>query len=226
MLQNVNHVITVAEPHEAWFNKMNYSKVTLVRNCKQIINNTYSPTSNNSFTITYIGGLNKVRFITEAIEVCSNLDGVYLKIAGSGVIEDAVKKLSESIENVDFLGKIPMNKVLSETCSSDAVLCVLDPSQPNNQVGPPNKIFEAMVCGRPVIATKGIYSGNLIEKLNMGLAINYCKEDLKNAIILLRDDKKLRERLGRNALKAALSEHNWSNQERKLLQVYNELNNK
>jgi glycosyltransferase involved in cell wall biosynthesis len=226
LLQNVNHVITVAEPHKEWFNKMNYSKVTLVRNCKRIVKNTYSPSSNNNFTITYIGGLNKVRFITEAIEVCSTLDGIYLKIAGFGVIEDTVKKLSASISNVEFVGKIPMNKVLSETCSSDVVLCVLDPSQPNNQVGPPNKIFEAMVCGRPVIATKGIYSGNLVEKLDMGLTINYCKKDLKNAIIRLRDDKKLRERLGRNALKAAIREYTWDNQERNLLQVYNELNNK
>ena len=74
------------------------------------------------------------------------------------------------------------------------------------------------------IATRGIYSGNLVEELDMGLTINYCKEELRKAITRLRDDKELRERLGRNALKAAVSEYNWANQEKKLLNIYKELN--
>jgi len=46
---------------------------------------------------------------------------------------------------------------------------------------------------------------------------------LKEAIIKLRDDPELRERLGRNALKAAITKYNWERQEEKLLELYSDI---
>ena len=43
---------------------------------------------------------------------------------------------------------------------------------------------------------------------------------MKEAIIKLRDSPELRERLGRNALKAAITKYNWQKQEEKLLELY------
>jgi len=116
-----------------------------------------------------------------------------------------------------------MGKVIPETCKGDVILCMLNPNNPNNLIGPPNKLFEAMVCGRPVIATKGTYSGNLVEKLNMGLAVKFNKKGLKDAIIKLRDEVKLREELGKNAFNAAIKEYNWESQEKKLIKIYENL---
>jgi glycosyltransferase involved in cell wall biosynthesis len=80
-----------------------------------------------------------------------------------------------------------------------------------------------MVCGRPIICTRGTYPGVFTEKEKCGLVTSYTKEDLKNAIIKLRDNPKLREELGRNALKAAIREYNWDKQEEKLLEIYEDL---
>ena len=46
------------------------------------------------------------------------------------------------------------------------------------------------------------------------------KEALKQAIVTLRDDAELRERLGRNALKAAITKHNWQAEQEKLFDLY------
>ncbi|HIE16940.1 MAG TPA: glycosyltransferase, partial [Dehalococcoidia bacterium] len=88
------------------------------------------------------------------------------------------------------------------------------------KIGMPNKLFEAMVCGRPIICTKGTYSGDFVEQEEIGLAVECNVEALKEAIIRLRDDPELRERLGRNALRAAISRYNWQNQEKRLLELY------
>jgi len=226
LIKYVDQIITVAEPHKEWFYKMGYKKVSLVRNCKDIQKKKYYPPSNKIFTIVYIGNLKNIRFIKEAVEVCQEIKNINLKIGGYGQLEDLLINYANKApyKNIEFMGKIPIENVINKTYASDAVLCVFDPSRPNNRVGPPNKIFEAMVCGRPVIATKGIYSGNLVEKINMGITINYNKKDFREAITLLRDNKKLREKFGKNALKAAITKFNWKNQEKQLLRVYKELN--
>jgi glycosyltransferase involved in cell wall biosynthesis len=88
-----------------------------------------------------------------------------------------------------------------------------------------NKQFEAMVCGRPIICARGTYSGEVTEQEEVGLTVEYTEEALKQAIIKLRDNHGLREKLGRNALEAAITKYNWQNEEVKLLELYKRLKN-
>ena len=46
---------------------------------------------------------------------------------------------------------------------------------------------------------------------------------MKKGIKRLRDDPELRERLGRNALSAAIKGYNWESQERVLLEIYSDI---
>ena len=133
-------------------------------------------------------------------------------------INTLMDKISTT-ENVDFIGRIPLENVLTITKKSDVVICMFNPKY-YVKIGLPNKVFESMICGRPIIVTKDTFSGKFVEKEKCGLIIPFTKEDLKKAIIELRDNLKLREGLGRNALNAAIMKYNWSNQEEKLLKIY------
>ncbi len=83
-----------------------------------------------------------------------------------------------------------------------------------------NKQFEAMVCGRPIITTKGTNPAKMTEKLKCGIIVDYNRNSVEEGIRKLRDNPELYEELGRNALKAAVEKYNWKNEERKLLGVY------
>ena len=112
--------------------------------------------------------------------------------------------------------------MIPKTIEADVVVCMVNPNDKNNKIALANKQFEAIVCGRPIICTKGTYSGDMTEKLKCGLVVDYNEIGLKDAIISLRDDKKLCEQLGKNALKASL-EYNWDAQKKKLIKLYEEL---
>jgi glycosyltransferase involved in cell wall biosynthesis len=224
MAPKADHVITVAEPHLEHFKKMGCRNVTLVRNCKHLTENEYRPTNNKVFTLVYIGGLNRSRFLVEAAEVCKGINGMAFRVAGFGQAESELRLLADQNPGrIEFLGKIPMERVVPETQRGDVILCMFDPSNLNNKIGPPNKIFEAMVAGRPVIATKDTYSGGLVVENGMGLAVGFDKQGLKEALVELKDNPGVVQGMGKNALKAASGEFNWTVQENRLLNVYKTL---
>lgn len=224
LIHFIDTLITADVGYANYFEKLG-EKPIIIRNCKDIITETYLPPKNDLFSVIYIGTLSKSRFFPDILSVAKKVNDVIFVIAGKKeALYEQVEDISNSIDNINFLGTIPIKEVIPRTIQSHIVICLFDPTNRLNQIGSPNKLFEAMVCGRPIIASKGTYSGKLVENLEIGLSIDFSKKSLIKAIKKLRDNPKLCEKLGKNALKAALMEYNWQKQKEKLIQVYEYLN--
>jgi len=226
IIKFADKIITVNDPLNDYFSKITKKSITIVMNCKCLQNTKYEPPSNKKFTLLYIGVLSKSRFLLELVEVVKKLSDIHLIIGGIGKkrYTQLLKNKCLESENIDFIGVVSADEVIPMTKKTDVVVCIFDPNNKNNQVGLPNKVFEAAVCGRPLIVTKDLYYEKVVvEKGKFGIAIEYTKEALKNAILKLKYDRLLCEKLGKNALKAAISEYNWVKQEKKLIKVYQDL---
>ena len=225
LIPYVNHVISTDEMQKRYLDAITDKPITLVMNCKPLQLDHYHPPDNEVFTVLYIGVLHKGRSIPLLIDAVEEMDGVKCVIGGVGPPEQvqAIADRCATARNSQFLGKVPMHDVMPLTFKADVAALILNPDDLNNRNSLANKQFEAMVCGRPIICTKGTYSGNLTEQEKVGLAVEYNKEALKEAIAMLRDGPELREQLGRNALQAALTKYNWETQKDKLLAVYDDL---
>jgi len=221
-IKDVDQIITVNEPLKKYFESISNHPVTIVMNAKEIKDIKYEPSKSKKLSLIYLGSLNDCRFLPEAIEVVREIPNVELIMGGIGKPEylKFLKEKCSKIKNINFIGTIPMEEVLPMTKKSDVIICMFDPKYRINKVGLPNKLFEAMVCGRPIICTKGIHSGDFVEKEKCGLAINYSTDELKKTIIRLRDNPKLCEELGKNGIDAAVKKYSWEKQEEKLLNVY------
>jgi glycosyltransferase involved in cell wall biosynthesis len=226
MVNHVDHIITVNGPLKEYFNSISKKPITVVMNCKDMISDTYKQPRNNVFTVSHIGNLHRRRLFPEIIDVLGGVDNIRFVIAakkGNMKLYQEVKKAASKYVNVDFLGEIPFDQVVPRTFEADVVLHSINPTY--GKVMTPNKLFEAMVCGRPIVSTKATYAGKMTEALQCGLVVEYNVSAFKEAIIKLRGDPALCEKLGRNALNAAKTKYNWRNMVKKLLNVYKDIFN-
>ena len=107
---------------------------------------------------------------------------------------------------------------------SDVLFCMFDPTSEIHRVGLPNKVFEAMSIGRPIMVTKGLYySKCFVEKENCGVSIPYTLEDVIKCLMYLAVDNSLCVTLGENGLNAAINKYNWNQEKNQLIKVYGDL---
>jgi glycosyltransferase involved in cell wall biosynthesis len=228
LIRRVDRIINVCEPQKRYFERITDKPISLIMNCKPLQSLEYqAPDNQGDFTLLYIGGLHQGRAVLMLVQAVRGLPGVQCIIRGTGRPNyvQALKEECSRTSNVTFSGRVPFEEVIPMTKKTNVSFCMLNPADPNSVIGMPNKLYEAMVCGRPLICTKGTYSGEVTEQEEAGLVVEYSEQALREAIIKLRDNPGLRERLGRSALKAAIDKYNWQKQEEKLIELYKSLQN-
>ena len=122
-----------------------------------------------------------------------------------------------------YLGVVPMAEVVPRTRAADVVHGMLDPSMRLFRLAAPNKFYEALVAGRPIVVSKGTWVGDEVEAAGCGVAVDFTKEALRDALRALATDPAARERMGRNALRLAQETYNWTRDEAALLEAYRRL---
>lgn len=218
-----DRVIAVNDAVKRYIDGVTHRPATLVRNCEDLAVPEYRRPPTGPFTILYVGTLHKSRFILPAIEVVGEMPDVRLTIGGSKALAAEVAASCARHPNTTYLGAVPNNRVLPLTLEAHLVLSMFDPSYRINQVGFPNKIYEAMAAGRPCLVTKGLAMSEVVERESCGLAIECSKDSFRTAVERLRADPALVTRLGQNGLQAAKREYNWDNEKKRLVQLYSEL---
>jgi glycosyltransferase involved in cell wall biosynthesis len=93
--------------------------------------------------------------------------------------------------------------------------------QIQHKYGMANKILEAVMCGLPIITN---IAHEIVKDTGCGVIVEYDNaEQIKKAIISLRDNPELRKRLGDSGRKAFLEKYNWTIMEEKLYKIYEDL---
>lgn len=129
-------------------------------------------------------------------------------------------------DNFTFTGWIDFNKIPDFLYNADIGILLLQPISKNNIMGIPNKLFDYMAAGIPIVACNYPNISKIINECNCGLLIdpsNYL--DIAKAIINLIENKEYSKKLGLNARNCFESIYNWEIMGTRLLNVYQEILN-
>lgn len=133
---------------------------------------------NNLFTLVYVGGFSEGRCLAELID--GGAKGYYnLNIAGYGAKEFVSKlELLKDCPNIRYYGKVDYTDGLRIMYNSDIVYAMYAKENPNHLFAAPNKYYESMFVGKPIITTKGIITADKVMKNNFGYCIDESLDDL------------------------------------------------
>ncbi|MEO0216687.1 MAG: glycosyltransferase [candidate division WOR-3 bacterium] len=180
---------------------------------------------NAKILITYIGSLDLSRALVPMIEAVKYQPDIQFLICGDGMQRKIVSELSAQIENVNYIGEIPLKMVPYFTAASDVIYYVLNEDSPIANYNAPNSLGFALITGKPMIASDMGDLGRVIRSTNCGILVKDSKvETLQEAILSLRQ-KNVRDELSRNALRAGKELYNWYHMEELLKKTYENIIN-
>lgn len=168
-------------------------------------------------------GINVQRGAEEAIEAMQYLDATILLIIGGGdilnILPDMVEKLHLE-QKVIFLPKQPFDRLIHFTRCADIGITLDKDTNINYRFSLPNKLFDYIHAGLPVLASHLEEVSNIIEHYQIGLLIE--SHDPKHIALKMQTmltDQKLRKTWKQNLSKAA-ADLNWENEEKILLEIF------
>lgn len=158
------------------------------------------------FNVIHFGSMgraNGLQFIIEAAK-CMKEKGdntVRFVFMGSGATEPEIKILAENygLDNVQFLGNHKMN-VVSEVvnCCDASITTFLN--LPVLKTNSPNKLFDSLSAGKPIIVNSAGWTKDLVEKEGCGFFVNPDNpEELASKLLEVKDDKEILKQWGEKA---------------------------
>lgn len=171
----------------------------------------------------YISNLGRERHVEELLQAVAQRPEVYLVVGGTGSSATAVAEYARKYSNILYLGFVQQSEVPRYTAACDLVYYGYDVNSPNAQYSAPNKLFEALAAGRPLLTANFGEIGAIVSGHNCGIILrDYSVQEILRGLDACGDAQRLTE-LKAAAARAGAGEYNWQAAERVLLGAYNEL---
>lgn len=213
-------------------------KIEIVSNCSDI--DRFSPAIDaglirkengweNKFILLHFGAMgraNGLEFLINAASMLKQKEDIQFVVIGDGseknrLIERA-KKLS--LNNIEFLGSIPKNRLPQFVAAADVSL-VIFADYPILEHNSANKFFDSLAAGKPVLLNYSGWQREVIEKANAGFG---CKQgdlnEFTSRLLFLYENRDQLQEMGRNAGTVAQEQFSRDVQAKKVLKVLENVN--
>ena len=168
-------------------------------------------------------GINIQRGAEELVQAMQYLDDCFLMIIGGGDVLPILKQMVVQLQITDrvrFFPRMPYQQMMAYTQLAELGFCLDKDTNLNYRFSLPNKLFDFIQAGVPIIASHLTEIEKIIRQYDLGLFIE--NHEPKTIAATIREglsDEVRREQWKQN-LAVAAQELCWENEEQKLLEIY------
>lgn len=178
--------------------------------------------------VLYQGGFSRDRGIEQLIDTLPSMPGVALVLTGYGYLDAELRARAAEpglAGRLRVLPAVPPSELLKWVASADVVAMPIQPTTLNHRLTTPNKLFEAMAAGVPVVASDLPGMEPIVRETGCGLLVDpsspiaiadACRQLLEASFA---ERTAWRER----ALRAAHDTYSWDHQVQRLFTAYTRL---
>jgi glycosyltransferase involved in cell wall biosynthesis len=173
--------------------------------------------------VCYVGGITAIRGIREVIAAMGLCRSRARLNLGGGFPESRVKTDVEkmpgwaAVNELGFLSREAVRKTLGRSVAGIVTFLPM----PNHIDAQPNKMFEYMSAGLPLIASDFPLWREIVEGNDCGVCVDPADPAaIAEAIDRLVENPDLARRMGENGQRAVHERYNWAIEEKKLLALY------
>lgn len=173
--------------------------------------------------VVYVGNLVEDRYILQILNVAAGDASFELHIGGMGVLSETVQTYAQNHDNIFFYGRLAYRDTLKLESECDIMLALYDPAVNNHKYAAPNKFYEAMVLGKPIIMFRNTGMYDVIDKTGFGETIEPSEKELHTAIhklIVKRETRLLDPDMMRKLFD---EQYAWEIMEERLIALYRSL---
>lgn len=229
-IKGADKIIVVSEPIKDWYSETyKLENIDVIRNVpfNEFLNQPFSKSNVlreelgidlNEIIVIYQGVIDKSRGIQELIEVFKLIPkSIHLVLMGYGDMIDMVIKESKQSPNIHYREAVKIKEIIKYTSGADyGIFYVPFDISLSYQYSLPNKFFEYILAGLPVIVNENLkYLSFLIAENKLGFVVN---SDNKKLINLIKNLSKI-HKFGQNIEKFRKL-HGWEIEEKILVNTY------
>jgi len=172
----------------------------------------------------YLGNLDGSRGLDTAIKAVGLLKErghcVKLSIIGTGPNIERYRELTEDLELTDrvaIMGRLGFSKV--QQIMNDAHVGLIPHfSTASWNATIPNKLFDFMSMGKPVVVSNARPAERIVEEVQCGIVFEERDAEALAEAMITMEDKALRDQFGRQGKEAFLKKYNWTVDEQRLFE--------
>lgn len=174
--------------------------------------------------VLYLGNLQPGRGLDELVTALADVPGAVLVCMGA---TDMPPALAARIAEVGVGGRVrtvppvPPDEVVAWAASATVGVALATPISENNRLSLPNKLFQCMAAGIPVLANDFPHMRDIVEGSRAGLCVDPTDSAAISAALrrLVANSAEAAE-MGRHGAEAVRARYHWGVSERALLEVY------
>lgn len=124
--------------------------------------------------INYIGSIRDYKLNIDFINALKNNERIKLYFHGEGLINKDIEEYlnKNNIKNVRLTGKYEREEEPDLYIKTDLVNVLIPNDSINSRTLLPNRLYNAAIYGKPILAFEGTYLSKIIKEYNLGLVIS------------------------------------------------------